>query len=207
MFGQNDNNQPLANDGNDNGSGTDFSKAMNDLAGGPQTAPPAWGHPGQPLDSGASDNSSPQNNIDDQAMPGPAPSDSFASPASDASSDVQEPVDNQAEGEMHVQSFDNPPTVHPSESASDQSEHSEGDLNNLIDLKQKALSELNPLVEHLDQNNEEKFNTLMMMIQASDDQSLIQQAYEVAQKITDEKARAQALLDVVNEINYFTQQQ
>jgi hypothetical protein len=46
----------------------------------------------------------------------------------------------------------------------------------------------------------------MMMIQASDDQSLIRTAFEAAQKISDEKARAQALLDIVNEINYFTQQ-
>ena len=46
---------------------------------------------------------------------------------------------------------------------------------------------------------------MMMMIQASDNQSLIESAYEAAHKITDEKARAQALLDVVNEINYFTQ--
>ena len=44
-----------------------------------------------------------------------------------------------------------------------------------------------------------------MMIQASDDQSLIQQAYDAANSITDEKIKAQALLDVVNEINYFTQ--
>jgi hypothetical protein len=47
----------------------------------------------------------------------------------------------------------------------------------------------------------------MMMIQASDDQSLLKTAYEAAQAITDEKARAQALLDVINEINYFTQHQ
>jgi hypothetical protein len=46
----------------------------------------------------------------------------------------------------------------------------------------------------------------MMMIQASDDQSLLSEAYEAAEKISDEKDRAQALLDVVNEINYFTQQ-
>jgi len=44
-----------------------------------------------------------------------------------------------------------------------------------------------------------------MMIQAADDQSLIKDAYEAAQNINDEKARAQALLDIVNEINYFTQ--
>jgi hypothetical protein len=43
------------------------------------------------------------------------------------------------------------------------------------------------------------------MIQASDDQKLVKDAYEAAKQIPDEKARAQALLDVVNEINYFTQ--
>lgn len=75
----------------------------------------------------------------------------------------------------------------------------------LLDLKQKALQELSPLVGHLDQNPEEKFKTTMMMIQASDDQALLPAAYEAAQLITDEKAKAQALLDVVNEINYFTQ--
>jgi hypothetical protein len=44
-----------------------------------------------------------------------------------------------------------------------------------------------------------------MLIQASDNPALVKDAYEAAQKITDEKARAQALIDVVNEINYFTQ--
>jgi hypothetical protein len=76
----------------------------------------------------------------------------------------------------------------------------------LLDIKQKALQHLSPLVGHLDQSPEEKFRTLMMMIQASDDQSLLSEAYEAAEKISDEKDRAQALLDVVNEINYFTQQ-
>lgn len=77
----------------------------------------------------------------------------------------------------------------------------------LLDIKQQALQQLSPLVGHLDQSPEEKFRTTMMMIQASDDQSLIKVAYEAAQEINDEKTRAQALLDVVNEINYFTQQQ
>lgn len=77
--------------------------------------------------------------------------------------------------------------------------------NDLIDIKQKALSQLTPLVDHLDQSPEDKFRTTMMMIQASDDQSLVQSAYDAAQKIEDEKTRAQALLDIVNEINYFTQ--
>lgn len=79
--------------------------------------------------------------------------------------------------------------------------------NDLIDIKLQALSQLSPLIEHLDQTPEEKFRTTMMMIQASDNQALIKPAYEAAQAIADEKLRAQALLDIINEINYFTQQQ
>lgn len=75
----------------------------------------------------------------------------------------------------------------------------------LLDIKQDALQALTPLVNHLDQTPEEKFRTTMMMIQASDNHSLIKLAYEAAQQIADEKERAQALLDIVNEINYFTQ--
>jgi hypothetical protein len=76
----------------------------------------------------------------------------------------------------------------------------------LLDIKQNALRELSPLVGHLNQSPEEKFRTTMMLIQASDDQSKLKEAYEAAQAIPDEKTRAQALLDVINEINYFTQQ-
>lgn len=74
----------------------------------------------------------------------------------------------------------------------------------LVDIKRQALQELSPLIDHLDQDSEEKFKTTMMMIQASDDQDLIPQAFKVAKEIPDEKRRAQALLDIVNEINYFT---
>ncbi len=76
----------------------------------------------------------------------------------------------------------------------------------LIDIKQKALSELSPLIDQLDQSPEEKFRTIMMMIQASDDQTLVKAAYKAAHAIKNEKTHAQALLDIVNEINYFTQQ-
>jgi hypothetical protein len=81
----------------------------------------------------------------------------------------------------------------------------DGEHGDLIGIKQSALKELSPLVGHLDQTPEEKFRTTMMMIQASDNQALIKDAYDAAQKITDEKVKAQALLDIVNEINYFTQ--
>lgn len=79
--------------------------------------------------------------------------------------------------------------------------------NDLLSIKQDALQNLSPLLSHLDQTPEEKFRTTMMLIQASDDQSLVQAAYAAAKDISDEKVRAQALLDIINEINYFTQQQ
>lgn len=75
----------------------------------------------------------------------------------------------------------------------------------LVSIKEQALNNLAPLVNHLDQTPEEKFKTTMMLIQASDNAALVKEAYEAAQQIPDEKTRAQALLDVVNEINYFTQ--
>lgn len=75
----------------------------------------------------------------------------------------------------------------------------------LLNIKQQALTQLSPLVGQLDQTPEEKFRTTMMMIQASDDQKMIPDAFEAAKQIKDDKARAQALLDVINEINYFTQ--
>lgn len=80
-----------------------------------------------------------------------------------------------------------------------------GVTDDLLGIKQEALHALTPLVGQLEQTPEEQFRTTMMMIQASDNHSLIRTAYEAAQKISSEKERAQALLDIVNEINYFTQ--
>lgn len=104
-------------------------------------------------------------------------------------------VDNTA---FYPQSAQPLPTATPVSQAAPSTE-------TLVDIKQKALSQLTPLVSNLDQQPEERFRTIMMLIQASDNQDLIKDAYKVAEAITDEKARAQALLDIVNEINYFTQ--
>lgn len=78
-------------------------------------------------------------------------------------------------------------------------------VNDLMEIKSKALKELTPLVDHLDQPPLDKFRTLMMTIQAGDDKELIPKAYAAAQKIENNTDRAQALLDVINEINYFSQ--
>ncbi len=91
------------------------------------------------------------------------------------------------------------PAAQPSDDLIDSTDNSD-----LINIKREALQQLTPLVGHLDQTPEEKFRTTMMLIQATDDKTLLKSAYDSALKIPDEKSRAQALLDVVNEINYFT---
>lgn len=99
-------------------------------------------------------------------------------------------------------------TVKPEATSSRDSDAAAADTpanHDLLDIKLQALNQLSPLVDHLDQTPEEKFRTTMMMIQAADNQALIKNAYEAAQAIPDEKVKAQALLDIVNEINYFTQ--
>jgi hypothetical protein len=83
----------------------------------------------------------------------------------------------------------------------------DGDSNHeLMDIRQKALTELAPIIDKLDLPPLEKFRTIMMIIQISDDEAMVKAAYEAAHSITDEKDKAQALLDIVNEVNYFTHQ-
>lgn len=77
----------------------------------------------------------------------------------------------------------------------------------LQEVKKSALQELSPLLDELDQPPEEKLNILMMTIQATDDQALLPQALETAKKIEDKKARADAMLDIIQEVNYFTKKQ
>lgn len=78
-------------------------------------------------------------------------------------------------------------------------------IEDLARMKQEALKHLQPLVGSLQQSPEEEFRTLMMMIQATDDKTMLKEALDAAKKIKDDKIRAQAMLDVINEINYFTQ--
>jgi len=135
-----------------------------------------WGHPGQPIDT-------------NQVAPNSQPPEVIA------------PGSTPAEVSKHASEMHDPAPKDTPQNAPTNNNVP----HDLIDIKQKALSQLSPLVDHLDQSPEDKFRTTMMMIQASDDQSLVQSAYDAAQKIQDEKTRAQALLDIVNEINYFTQ--
>lgn len=125
---------------------------------------------------------------------------SYQQPASDSYVPMEQPA-------SEITSFSPPPpaSLPPLDPQDNVVYPTDDATNDLIDLKSRALGQLAPLVGHLEQTPEEKFRTTMMLIQASDDQSLIKDAYAAAQDIPDEKIKAQALLDVVNEINYFTQ--
>jgi hypothetical protein len=93
------------------------------------------------------------------------------------------------------------PVVMPSAPAASTASSSE-----LEDIKKDALEELRPLVTKLDLPADEKFDTMLLIIRSTDDQSLLGAAHEAAKAIPDEKKRAEALLDVIKEIDYFGNQ-
>jgi len=71
-------------------------------------------------------------------------------------------------------------------------------------IKKDALTELRPLVDKLNLAPEDKFDTLLLIIRSTDDKSLVPQAHEAAKMIEDDSRRAEALLDVIKEIDYFS---
>lgn len=71
-------------------------------------------------------------------------------------------------------------------------------------VKQDAINELRPLVDKLSLPAEEKFDTYLLLIRSTDDKSLIAPAHEAARGITDETRRAQALLDIIKEIDFLS---
>jgi hypothetical protein len=144
----------------------------------------------------------PQNQVTDNVgdpnsvFPASGSDDPFGTtPIIDDPAATADPQDMQASHQDNMQAPTTAPANHQAQTGNQ----------DLIQIKQRALEELSPLVKHLDQSAEEKFKTTMMMIQASDDQSLVEEAFDAAKQITDDKVRAQALLDIINEINYFTQ--
>jgi hypothetical protein len=142
----------------------------------------------------------------------PADMSAPALPASDqpAAADTQQPAPaEQPEVTSYGANAGDAPaetaSVAPADDAQTTQAPASTGANDLLDIKQQALQQLTPLVDHLDQSPKEEFRTTMMMIQATDNQDLVGKAFEAAKKIEDDKERAQAFLDIINEINYFTQ--
>lgn len=76
----------------------------------------------------------------------------------------------------------------------------------LDSIKQNALGELRPLVDKLNVSAEEKFDTYLLLIRSTDDKRLIAPAHEAAKAIEDETKRAEALLNIIKEIDYLSRQ-
>jgi hypothetical protein len=74
----------------------------------------------------------------------------------------------------------------------------------LDDIKKDALIELRPLIDKLDLAPEEKFDIYLLLLRSTDDKTLIAPAHITAQNIADETRRAQALLDIIKEIDYLS---
>lgn len=71
-------------------------------------------------------------------------------------------------------------------------------------VKSEALQELRPLVDKLNLEPSEKFDTYLLLIRSTDDKSLIAPAHEAAKLIPDETKRAEALLDIIKEIDFLS---
>ncbi len=78
------------------------------------------------------------------------------------------------------------------------------DAGPLASIKQDALVALRPLVDKLNVSPEEKFDTYLLLIRSTDDTDLIAPAHEAAKAIADETRRAEALLDIIKEIDYLS---
>lgn len=77
----------------------------------------------------------------------------------------------------------------------------------LAPIKSEAINELRPLVDKLDLPAEEKFDAYLLLLRSTDDRALIAPAHAAAQGIVDEAKKAQALLDIIKEIDFLNQQQ
>jgi len=96
-----------------------------------------------------------------------------------------------------------PANTAPTATAHSQATSSAG--SELDSIKLEALKELRPLVDKLNVSAEEKFDTYLLLLRSTDDKELIGPAHDAAKSITDEARRAQALLDIIKEIDFLSQ--
>lgn len=76
----------------------------------------------------------------------------------------------------------------------------------LLDVKNEAIEELMPILDHLKTDPEEKFNAYLLLLRSTDNKDLIKPALLMAKQIADEEKRASALLDIIKEIDYLSKE-
>lgn len=74
----------------------------------------------------------------------------------------------------------------------------------LDSIKSQALTELRPLIGQVELPAEERFDAYLMLLRSTDDPSLVAPAHSAAQEIADEKRKAEALLEIIKEIDYLS---
>ena len=83
----------------------------------------------------------------------------------------------------------------------------EGTLDvSLLDIKNEAIEELMPILDHLKTDPEEKFNAYLLLLRSTDNKDLIKPALSMAKQIANEEKRASALLDIIKEIDYLSKE-
>lgn len=119
---------------------------------------------------------------------------------------IQQPMQPEPAVAVEPPTAPEEPIVVPQPSPAVNSYDSAGD-SSLDGIKKEALLELRPLVDQLNVSPEEKFDTYLLLLRSTDDKDLIAPAHEAARGIADEARRAQALLDIIKEIDFLSQAQ
>lgn len=96
------------------------------------------------------------------------------------------------------------PSIDASPTDTQQSAPAQLTMDSLINLKRETISELRPLIDKLNIDPADKFDALLLILRTTDDGSLLTDAHNTAMQIADDSRRAQALLDVIKEIDYFS---
>jgi hypothetical protein len=139
-----------------------------------------------------------------KALAGVLPDDPNAASANastDTSAPADAPVDASAVPPLQFEETPVTPAAAPSDLPAPSTPAVSDDLDS---IKKDALGELRPLIDKVELPAEEKFDTYLMLIRSTDDSSLIGPAHTAAQGIADEKRRAEALLDIIKEIDYLS---
>lgn len=145
-------------------------------------------------------------NDDDATTPLVPADDSTTTPPADQSTEIPDlpPLQDPAQPVVPAPTAPAAPQSESTEESDDTPATPAPENDALASIKKDALEELRPLLGKVDLPAEEKFNTYLMVIRSTDDATLIGPAHEAAQGISDESARAQALLDIVKEIDYLS---
>lgn len=77
---------------------------------------------------------------------------------------------------------------------------------NLDEVKRRALEALAPTLSSLeDMDPERKYSLCINALRATDNESLAEPALEAALQIADQSTKAEALIEIITEVNYLQQ--